>query len=344
MEDTIKALSDRLKELETQLAQQPAPGNIQTIKVKVPKERRLRKYEGVRDDRQLEDWIADATRAVQGQDPPDAVDFLVYHLEGAAKDEVRLRPPEEWATPGELFHILRTSFREQLTGTQALRKFFERRQRDRESVRDFAHSLMALLSRVQRLDPAAVADKDKVLRDQFVENLRDGTLRREVRRWTRDNPSKTFQDVREEVQQWTDDDEPPARRVRAQEASLAGPQEFACSESKSSVGNEKLIADLVAGQRVLADGLSKQQEILTRHIHEQGQALAKQQEVLTQLMAKMESKPGKPGRCYGCGQPGHYRWNCPERQQGTDPGADQKPAPRNQSRGKSASNSGAPRQ
>ena len=98
-----------------------------------------------------------------------------------------------------------------------------------------------------------------------------------------------------------------ARKVRAQEASLAGPQEFACSESKSSVVNEKLIADLVAGQRVLADGLRKQQEILTRHIHEQGQALAKQQEVLTQLVTKMESKPGKPGRCYGCGQPGHYR-------------------------------------
>lgn len=71
----------------------------------------------------------------------DAVEFMVYHLEGAAKDEVRLRPADKWSTPDKVLKILRACFSEQLTETQAMRKFFGRRQGDRESITDYAHAL-----------------------------------------------------------------------------------------------------------------------------------------------------------------------------------------------------------
>ena len=59
---------------------------------------------------------------------------------------------------------------------------------------------MLLLARVERLDAAAVTDKDKLLRDQFLENLSDPQLRRDIKRWVRDHPTNTFQEIRDEVQ------------------------------------------------------------------------------------------------------------------------------------------------
>ena len=126
-EETIAALINRLKELEAKLPQQRANvgGLAQpsrpTFKVTVPREKKISKYSGARNDKLLEDWIADATRATRGQGDSDGVDFLVYHLEGAVKDEVRLRPVSEWSTPADLFKVLRTSFGEQLTANASVR-------------------------------------------------------------------------------------------------------------------------------------------------------------------------------------------------------------------------------
>ena len=147
----------------------------------------------------------------------------MYHLEGAAREEVRLRPSDERADKTGIYHILRSAIGEGLTSTQALRKFFERRQRERESIQEYSHALMLLLARVERLDPEGVPDKDRLLRDQFLENLRDAQLRRDIKRWARDHPTKTFQQVRDEVQRSVDDDSTPQRRPVVREDTTAHP-------------------------------------------------------------------------------------------------------------------------
>ena len=58
-----------------------------------------------------------------------------------------------------------------------------------------------------------VANKDKLLRDQFLENLRDVSLRRGIERWVRDHPTKSFQEISDEVQRWMDEDGKRAARV-----------------------------------------------------------------------------------------------------------------------------------
>lgn len=319
-EEAVQALRDKLNQLEAQLSQVPQVGAGNTasqagpITVKVPRERRLRKFAGSRDDHIIEDWIADAEQAIAGQAESDAVDFLLYHLEGAARDEVRLRPAEERANPAAVFKALRDCFCEGLTSTQALRRFFERRQKDRESVRDYSHALMMLLSRVERLDSTAVADKDKLLRDQFLENLRDAQLRRDIKRWVRDHPSKSFQDIREEVQRWLDEDDSAGRRsagVREVHAD-SWEREATCDEAKSVATNySKIVADLVAGQKTLADGLQQQQQALAAQIEAQNRQMQQQQEILAQLMAQVERT--KSTGCFGCGNQGHYRRDCPQR-------------------------------
>ncbi|EDO28524.1 predicted protein [Nematostella vectensis] len=123
MEDKLTALTAKLQELEEQLKEQaPAqpdttgPGTSSAsctayiIRVSVTRDRRIPKYDGTRNYRVLEDWISDAQRAVKGQANGEAVDHLILHLEGVAKDEVKLRPTSQWSDPAGVFKILREVF------------------------------------------------------------------------------------------------------------------------------------------------------------------------------------------------------------------------------------------
>lgn len=322
MEDQLAALTTRLKDLETQVGQlgehappdttggTPGPASTTpAIKVSVPREKRFGKYGGVRDDRVLEDWISDAQRAVRGQADGEAVDTLIFHLEGVAKEEVKLRPTTQWSSPSGVFNILREVFSEQLTETQARRKFFARCQGDRESVQDFAHALMVLLSRIERLSGEAVQNKDTLLKEQLVENLKDLNLRRDIKRWARDHPAAIFQDVRLEVHRYQEEDPSPRRSVAARETAVE--EEVLCSEVADQRKQQKVLADLISGQKVLAEEIQKQQKALTTHVEQQREVLSRQQDTLNQLLASLVSRP-RTASCYRCGQDGHFVRDCPK--------------------------------
>lgn len=69
-----------------------AGSSAPAVGVKVPRERKFGKYSGTRDDRILENWIADAERAVRELTDRKALDSMLSHLEVVAKKQVRLRP------------------------------------------------------------------------------------------------------------------------------------------------------------------------------------------------------------------------------------------------------------
>lgn len=322
VEDQLAALQAKLQEMETQLQHQgtsQASGSTnqaaatQSIKVTVPREKKFGRYNGTRDDRVLEDWIADAERAVRAQQDGEAVDSLIFHLEGVAKEEVKLRPTSQWSTPAGVFKILRETFSEQLTHMQALRKFFARKQLERESVHDFAHSLMVLLARVERLATEEVPEKDKMLKEQFVENLRDPTLRRDIKRWVRDHPDTSFQDVRLELHRYMEEDCTTSRRPVAavREVTQEEEEPLLCGEVRGTKTNQKVLSDLITGQKVLAEELQKQQRTLVSHIEQQRRVLEQQQQTVNRLLESMALRP-RPTGCFGCGEEGHYRKDCPK--------------------------------
>jgi hypothetical protein len=95
---------------------------------------------------------------------------------------------------------------------------------------------------VEHLKAGPVPEKNKLLRDQFVDNIHELQLRRDTKHWVRDHPHATFQRVREEVQGWLDEDITPVRRIHVREVEVDEPQ--ACSEVKSATDYHKVIADL----------------------------------------------------------------------------------------------------
>ena len=271
----------------------------------------------------------------------EAVDFLLYHLDGAAKEKVRLRPQEERASSADVFKILRNSFGEGLTSYQDMQKFYERRQKERETIQEYSHALMVLLSRIERLAPGCVSDRDQLLCGQFTGNLYDLQLRRDIKRWQRENPTRTFQQVKEKVQRWVDEDgRPPRRSAVARKATVDDPQDQAVSrEVKGTASLQKVVSNLVAGQKLLVDSLQKQQKLLADHIRNKQTALDRQQDAIQSLMSSNQNwwQPG----CYGCGSKQHLQRDCPSNQRRNWGGGGKNSAPNTKT---PALNEKAPRQ
>lgn len=92
-----------------------------------------------------------------------------------------------------------------LSVTKLQRQFFDRRQREGESVREFSHALMAIMEEIKQCPVNAAWSSDSALRDQFAENVFELGLRRELKRLIRQDSSMSFFALRKEALLWAED-------------------------------------------------------------------------------------------------------------------------------------------
>ena len=69
---------------------------------------------------------------------------------------------------------------------------------------------MELLDRLQRVSPGVVHDRDRMLREQLMENVRDVHLHWELKRRVERDPAVTFLDVRKVALMWAEEVEAAA--------------------------------------------------------------------------------------------------------------------------------------
>ncbi len=185
--------------------------------VYIPRERQIVPFSGdyVKDCQDVDEFIDEVERVirVRGLNTDDQADFILTHLRGSALDEVKLRMGGETKQPSDLFSYLRGAFREKRTTSQLLHAFYARRQLEGEDFRDFSHALSQLLNSALQQSYSAVSDPQLALRDQFIEGIRDTTLRRELRKLVREKPQSTLFDVREEAMMWFVEDRPRGANV-----------------------------------------------------------------------------------------------------------------------------------
>ena len=274
--------------------------------VVIPNEQKLRKSSGRHGDNVLsiEDFIDNAKSAItlRGLPLPEQANFVLSYLEGPAKEEMKLY----LTNSDQIFDLLQESFGEKRSVPQLLKAFYDRRQREGETLREFSHALRGLQSKIEKKSVTKSSGQDAALRDHFAENARDPLLRKELKKFIRTPPEVSFLDTREEAIRWAEEDEkscgPRPRVASSHETSTStkpSSLKSAMNEMIKTVqGQQKAIEDLAAN-------LKKLNTVPTNR----GQNAQFQPQ-----FQQRQPRPDAGGdRCYQCGAPGHFARNCTAR-------------------------------
>ena len=131
----------RLEEMvETLKRNQQQPVNVT---VTAPPTRKLRMFSGRTSE--LHYWIGEARRSGKHADwgssiflsisSAERLPFLIAHLEGPAREDVRYAPSDEKDCIDKIFTLLVSTFGETRSNAQLKRELYDRVQSSRESVR-----------------------------------------------------------------------------------------------------------------------------------------------------------------------------------------------------------------
>lgn len=161
----------------------------------------LIKFNGKTSAISLSEWKATLQTMFNVQYIPvtHQVDLVLSGLEGEAKREILILPIEQRNTVKLIFDKLDELYGDRLPASVLRSLYFSCTQEARETTRTFALRLQELFRRLQNRDPRGIGNEDVLLRDQFVDGLRDTTLRRELRTKLLLQEGLTFAQVRQEV-------------------------------------------------------------------------------------------------------------------------------------------------
>jgi hypothetical protein len=128
------------KRLATVIAKYRAP--VEPKVIFAPRERKLQTFSGQKDDRSVEEFIEETELLLKSRPTQDEekVDFIISHLEGPAKEELRYHTASDKKTPGAVLKILKDVFGERST----LSDFYQCRQKEKQSLQDYSHDLNKL--------------------------------------------------------------------------------------------------------------------------------------------------------------------------------------------------------
>lgn len=265
----------------------------------VPRERKCPHFRG-RSGIGLAEWLEEVQACMRARHLTvvDQAFFLFDHLEGEAREEIKFRSSAEREDPAKIIAALQELYGCSDSYVALQEAFFSRRQQEGESLHEFSLALMSLMASVKQRAPSGMPNAEVLLRDQFVEHVLDGALRRELKQFVRRQPTATLLDVRAEAIRWEREGLPGGTRGRSHSVpSILGIQ----------YGVE-------SGPRVMA--VSSQASELS----EMREMLKLQQEQLNQLTQSISRLQNSRQRshsshraaiiCRRCQQPGHIAREC----------------------------------
>lgn len=280
--------------------------------VYVPRERHIQPFSGElgKDGRNVDEFIEEVERVllVRNQTPEDQADFVLSLLKGAAVEEVRLRQGGQPPRTEDIFLYLRVAFREKRSPAQLLQTFYTRKQLEGEDLRTYSHALSQILNTVLKQSPNAIANANVVLRDQFIEGVRDVALRRELRKLVRDKPQCTLIEVRDEALMWSlEDTKLRASKVASNCSVSSETTEAQCAAMVMPVASPVTLDDVlkvVAEQGKAIGELTQAVQRLTLH--------CPKPESLNRPKSTMQPRFSNDGQpiCFKCNGVGHIARNC----------------------------------
>lgn len=318
--DPVAVLQAKLTELSNKHDEAMAKitalsGGTNRSYVYLPRERPIQPFSGdtTVDGRSVDEFLEEVQRAIRarGLGKDEQVDFILSLLRGSALEEIRLCTDGELKEPEEILSFLREAYREKRSVAQLLQTFYSRHQLEGEDFFEYSHTLSQILRSVLKQKADAVSDSKMAVRDQFVEGVKDPTLRRELRKMIRDNPGSSLFDVRQEAVVWSQEDRPSTTKVVKSRNISCGGGDAGCQVSGST--QEKSSATL---------------DDILKVVSEQGKAIGELVNGMKEGVSFKEKsyKGGKPrpkfqftddGKpvCLRCKGVGHMARDCRPRQQ-----------------------------
>ena len=263
----------------------------------VPRERKCPKFRG-RFGMGLVEWMEEvhAGMRVRQLSTVDQAYFIYDHLEGEAKEEIKFRPRRDREDPAMIVSILQELYGCAQSYVALQEQFFSRKQLDGESLLEYSHALFALMEKVVKNAPNTMPNSEILLRDQFIENVNDCTLRRELRQVVRRHPEYSLLDVRGEAIRWEREGRPNDMWARGY---------------SRPCGNQCQVQRNTLGRSSPSHG-SEMAELRERMRQQQEQLNQLSQTVLALQNRRRQLPPHSNGPviCRRCERPGHFARNC----------------------------------
>ena len=194
----------------------PSWQDDETVPPNFLRPQKLRRYAG---EEEAAPFIKEATLllSLQPMPAPVAASWILGSLEGQARDQVLSMEAEEIDSPEKIFTVLHQHWGEHRDACTLSGQFYRRQQGQTETVAEYSAALRRLWGKAN----AAASGKDilyrQALRDVFANGLSPTAMRRDVKRFLRDQEEATFEDAVKEAQRWMreDDDDTPIREQTA---------------------------------------------------------------------------------------------------------------------------------
>lgn len=265
----------------------------------VPRDRKCPMFRG-RSGIGLTEWIEEVQACMRARHlaPADQAFFLFDHLEGEAREEIKYRSSTERADPSAIIAVLQELYGCSQSYVALQEAFFSRRQQEGETLQEFSLALMSLMARIKDRAPSDMRNAESLLRDQFVEHVIDGALRRELKQFVRGQPTATILDVRGEAIRWEREGLPGGMRGRSYSVPSAFGLQYGVQSSSQGVINPPPVSELTE----MREMLRLQQEQLNTLT----QSLAR----LHHSQERSRSYRNSPIICRRCQQPGHFARDC----------------------------------
>lgn len=268
--------------------------------VVIPKDLKCPTFNG-KSDMGIVEWVEEAQACARARHLPVAEQalFILDHLEGEVKEEIKFRPREEQRDPARILAILKELYGCNQSYVILQQTFFSRHQQEAETLQEFSLALMALMARAEQQAPGGIPNANILLRDQFTEHVLDSTLRREHKQLVHRQPTITLLELRGEAIRWEREGLPGGTRGRSSSLPAAYGLQYGVQGRLQQVVQA---APQEPGFGALMDLLKRQQEQLNQ---------------LARTVASLQAlRPPTPVThsgsliCRRSQQPGHYAHKC----------------------------------
>ena len=126
-------------------------------------------------------------------------EYIIDHLTGKARDEIRFRPVSDRNDPNKIISILRSTFGKHEATVRLQQELFVRKQLSDEGLYDYSLELLKMAYAIEKKDADTFQDKDNLLTEIFIEGVKNCSIRGELYHIGSDDPDISFFELKKRV-------------------------------------------------------------------------------------------------------------------------------------------------